>query len=141
MPKGARRRPARLAEKLCQIRHRLELTQEGLKDRLEQVGFVSNLDRADVSDFERGRRDPDILTLIILRPRGKRLSRRAGRRRAGSSGGFESLWSVMIPGAPLSIPKIPSCGRRDRRRIIRKWVLHRQDVVFGADRRFTARAT
>jgi len=64
MPKGARRRPARLAEKLCQIRHRLELTQEELKDRLEQLGFVSDLDRADVSDFERGRRDPDILTLL-----------------------------------------------------------------------------
>jgi hypothetical protein len=30
MPKGARRRPARLAEKLCQIRHRLELTDEVL---------------------------------------------------------------------------------------------------------------
>jgi transcriptional regulator with XRE-family HTH domain len=64
MPKGARRRPARLAEKLCYIRHRLELTQEELKDRLEQLGFVSDLDRADVSDFERGRRDPDLLTLL-----------------------------------------------------------------------------
>jgi hypothetical protein len=30
MPKGARRRPGRLAEKLCHIRHRLELTQEEL---------------------------------------------------------------------------------------------------------------
>ena len=64
MPKGARRRPERLAEKLCHIRHRLELTQEELKERLEQLGFVSNLDRADVSDFERGRRDPDLLTLL-----------------------------------------------------------------------------
>jgi transcriptional regulator with XRE-family HTH domain len=64
MPKGVRRRPARLAEKLLRIRQRLELTQEGLKDRLEQVGFVSNLDCADVSDFERGRRDPDLLTLL-----------------------------------------------------------------------------
>jgi transcriptional regulator with XRE-family HTH domain len=64
MPKGARRRPERLAEKLCHIRHRLELTQEELKERLEQFGFVSDLDRADVSDFERGRRDPDLLTLL-----------------------------------------------------------------------------
>ena len=54
MPKGARRRPERLAEKLCHIRRRLELTQEELKERLEQFGFVSDLDRADVSDFERG---------------------------------------------------------------------------------------
>jgi transcriptional regulator with XRE-family HTH domain len=64
MPKGPRRRPARLAEKLCHIRHRLELTQEGMKERLEQLGFVRDLDRADVSDFERGRRDPDLLTLL-----------------------------------------------------------------------------
>jgi transcriptional regulator with XRE-family HTH domain len=64
MPKGARRRPARLAEKLCDLRHRLDLTQEELKERLEQLGFVSDLDRADVSDFERGRRDPDLLTLL-----------------------------------------------------------------------------
>ncbi len=64
MPKGARRRPARLVEKLCHIHHRLELTQEELKERLEQFGLVSDLDRADVSDFERGRRDPDLLTLL-----------------------------------------------------------------------------
>jgi transcriptional regulator with XRE-family HTH domain len=64
MPKGARRRPARLAEKPCHIRRRLELTQEELKERLEQFGFISDLDRADVSDFERGRRDPDLLTLL-----------------------------------------------------------------------------
>ena len=64
MPKGARRRPARLAEKLLRIRHRFELTQEELKERIEQLGFVSDLDRGDVSDFERGRRDPDVLTLL-----------------------------------------------------------------------------
>jgi transcriptional regulator with XRE-family HTH domain len=64
MPKGARRRPERLAEKLLRIRHRLELTQEELKERLEQLSFVSDLDRSDVSDFERGRRDPDLLTLL-----------------------------------------------------------------------------
>jgi hypothetical protein len=40
------------------------LTQEELKEQLEQLGFVSDLDRADVSDFERGRRDPDLLTLL-----------------------------------------------------------------------------
>jgi hypothetical protein len=37
MPKGARRRPARLAEKQFHIRHRLELTQEELKERLERI--------------------------------------------------------------------------------------------------------
>jgi hypothetical protein len=42
MPKGARRRPGRLAEKLWHIRRRLELTQEELKERLEQLGFVSD---------------------------------------------------------------------------------------------------
>jgi hypothetical protein len=28
----------------------------------------------------------------------------------------------------------PSIRRGDRRRIIREWALHRQDVVFGTDR-------
>ena len=64
MPKGARRRPERLAEKLYRIRHRLELTQEELKERLEQLGFISDLDRADVSEFERGRCAPHLLTLL-----------------------------------------------------------------------------
>jgi len=53
-----------LAEKLCHIRRRFKLTQEELKERLEQFGFVSDLDCADVSDFERGRRAPDLLTLL-----------------------------------------------------------------------------
>jgi transcriptional regulator with XRE-family HTH domain len=64
MPKGARRRPVRLAEKLRYIRYRLELTQEEFKERIEQLGIVSDLYRMDVSDFERGRRDPDLLTLL-----------------------------------------------------------------------------
>jgi transcriptional regulator with XRE-family HTH domain len=53
-----------LAEKLCHIRHRLKLTQEELKEGLEQLSFVSDLDRANVTDYERGRRDPDLLTLL-----------------------------------------------------------------------------
>jgi transcriptional regulator with XRE-family HTH domain len=64
MPKGARRRPRRLAEKLNYIRHRLELTQQELAEQIERVGYVSDLDRTDISDFERGRRDPDLLTLL-----------------------------------------------------------------------------
>jgi len=64
MPKGARRRPARLAEKLLRIRHRFEFTQVELKERIEQLGLVSDLDRVGISDFERGRRNPDVLTLL-----------------------------------------------------------------------------
>jgi transcriptional regulator with XRE-family HTH domain len=64
MPKGARRKPLRMSEKLRHIRYRLELTQEELKDQIERLGFVSDLDRADISDFERGRRDPDSLTQL-----------------------------------------------------------------------------
>jgi hypothetical protein len=41
-----------------------KLTQEELKERLERPSFVRDLDRADVSDFERERRDPDLLTLL-----------------------------------------------------------------------------
>jgi hypothetical protein len=40
------------------------LTQEELKERIEQLGLVSALGRAEVSEFERGRRDPDLLTLL-----------------------------------------------------------------------------
>jgi transcriptional regulator with XRE-family HTH domain len=40
------------------------LTQEELKEGLEQLSFVSDLDRANVTDYERGRRDPDLLTLL-----------------------------------------------------------------------------
>jgi hypothetical protein len=42
MPKGARRRPERLAEKLCHIRHRLELTQEELKNGLSSSALSAS---------------------------------------------------------------------------------------------------
>jgi transcriptional regulator with XRE-family HTH domain len=64
MPKSARRRSIRLPEKLRRIRYRLNLTQEELTEQIEQLGFVRNLDRAEISDFERGRRDPDALTQL-----------------------------------------------------------------------------
>jgi len=55
------RRPRRLAEKLLQIRTGLGLTQEALVHRLE---LVDELDRAQVSDFERGRRVPSLPVLL-----------------------------------------------------------------------------
>jgi transcriptional regulator with XRE-family HTH domain len=53
-----------LAEKLLRIRLRLNLTQEALTERIEKLGLVRNLDRAEISDFERGRREPDALTQL-----------------------------------------------------------------------------
>jgi hypothetical protein len=60
--------------------------------------------------------------------------------------GFNLYWRWKSK-APVGRPKIdkeirdmrrrpeiePSIRRRDRRRVIREWALHRQDVVFGTD--------
>jgi transcriptional regulator with XRE-family HTH domain len=58
MGRGARCRPRFLAEKLRQIRDGLNLSQAELVDHL---GLV--VKPHEISDFERGVRDPDLLTL------------------------------------------------------------------------------
>jgi transcriptional regulator with XRE-family HTH domain len=60
MGKRARRRPGRLAEKLLAIRDGLGLTQIEL---LEEFSLSGEIDRTDISEFERGVREPDMLTL------------------------------------------------------------------------------
>src|SRR4030095_14235819 len=60
MGRGVRRRPMRLADKLRQIRDDLGLTQEEL---LDHFGLTQYVNRGEVSDFERGVREPDLLTL------------------------------------------------------------------------------
>ncbi len=61
MGRGARRRPKLLAAKLRAIRDRLgHLSQGMLVDRL---GLVEVVNPNEISDFERGVREPDLLTL------------------------------------------------------------------------------
>ena len=61
MGRGIRRRPKLLGEKLLRIRLAHGLTQEELLDYLE-LGDV--LSRAKISEYERGEREPDLMTLL-----------------------------------------------------------------------------
>jgi transcriptional regulator with XRE-family HTH domain len=60
MPRGVRRRPRLLATKLREIRDGLGLSQDGI---IERLGLANYIDRGKISDFERGVREPDLLTL------------------------------------------------------------------------------
>ena len=58
---AARERPARLAEKLLQIRNALGLSQG---DMLNRIGMGESGYRHYVSQFETGRREPSLLILL-----------------------------------------------------------------------------
>jgi transcriptional regulator with XRE-family HTH domain len=61
MGRGARRRPKYLATKLREIRWGLGgLSQDAL---IERLGLMDYVNRGEISDFERGVREPDLLTL------------------------------------------------------------------------------
>lgn len=60
MPRGVRIKPKFLATKLREIRDRLGLSQDVISDCL---GLADYTDRGKISDFERGVREPDLLTL------------------------------------------------------------------------------
>ena len=55
-----RRTPKRLPEKLRDIRLRLGLSQNGM---IRRIGLEGELTREEVSSFELGRRQPNLLTL------------------------------------------------------------------------------
>ncbi len=59
-PKPKRRRPERLAEKLLEIRTKLELSQGGMVRRL---GLEDELERDYISKFERGVLEPPLHVL------------------------------------------------------------------------------
>ena len=62
MGRGARMRPARLSEKMLQVRLALGETQEGMARRL---GFPE-ITREYVSGFERGTREPPLPVLLRM---------------------------------------------------------------------------
>jgi transcriptional regulator with XRE-family HTH domain len=57
----AREKPARLAEKLIQIRNSLGLSQNEMLRRLDAA---KKLTREDISKYERGLREPSLLVLL-----------------------------------------------------------------------------
>jgi transcriptional regulator with XRE-family HTH domain len=56
-------KPARLGEKIVQIRRELELSQNGL---LRRLGLTEALFQGDISAYELGNRVPDLRTLLLL---------------------------------------------------------------------------
>jgi transcriptional regulator with XRE-family HTH domain len=60
MPRGMRRRPKLLAANLREIHEGLGLSQDGI---IERLGLRDYIGRGKISDFERGLREPDLLTL------------------------------------------------------------------------------
>lgn len=61
MGSAARRKPARLAEKLLAIRTGLGLSQNGM---IRRIGFDDDLSQAEVSMFERGVRVPPLPVIL-----------------------------------------------------------------------------
>lgn len=57
----SREKPARLAEKLVQIRHSLDLSQDGI---IRRMGVAEKVTREDISKYERGLREPSLLVLL-----------------------------------------------------------------------------
>ena len=56
-------KPARLGEKIIQIRRELGLSQNGL---LRRLGLTEVLFQGDISAYELGNRVPDLRTLLLL---------------------------------------------------------------------------
>lgn len=61
MGRKERKKPKRLAEKLKLIRVRLELSQTAMVKRL---GFENELTKSEISDFEHGKYEPNLLVLL-----------------------------------------------------------------------------
>jgi transcriptional regulator with XRE-family HTH domain len=61
MGQAARAKPGRLAEKLLQIRERLNLSQSEL---VRHLGLMETISRAKISEYERGEREPTLLILL-----------------------------------------------------------------------------
>ena len=62
MGQTRRQRPARLAVKLREVRVKLNLTQEQIAKRLNEV--KTSLQPGHVSEFETGKREPSLLILL-----------------------------------------------------------------------------
>lgn len=61
MGKGKRERPVQLGRKLSVIRKKLGLSQNGM---LRHLGLQDKLSREEISAYERGVREPTLITLL-----------------------------------------------------------------------------
>ena len=61
MGRTSREKPARLAEKLVEVREALGLSQN---EMLSRLGLTERLNRDDLSKYERGVREPSLLVLL-----------------------------------------------------------------------------
>jgi transcriptional regulator with XRE-family HTH domain len=61
MGRATREKPARLAEKLVEIRQTLGLSQDEI---IRHMGLTERLSRDDISKYERGLREPSLLILL-----------------------------------------------------------------------------
>jgi transcriptional regulator with XRE-family HTH domain len=61
MGKSSRSKPERLPEKLLHIREGLDLSQSGL---VRHLGLAGKISRAKISEYERGEREPNLVTLL-----------------------------------------------------------------------------
>ena len=61
MGRATREKPARLAEKLVQIRQTLGLSQDEI---IRLMGLTARLSRDDISKYERGVREPSLPVLL-----------------------------------------------------------------------------
>jgi transcriptional regulator with XRE-family HTH domain len=61
MGRRERKKPKRLAEKLKQVREGLALSQTAMVRRL---GFEGDITKSEISDFEHGRYEPNLLVLL-----------------------------------------------------------------------------
>lgn len=61
MGQASRERPARLAEKLLQIRTALGLSQMGM---IQRLGLTDRLSQFTISNFEHGAREPSLIVIL-----------------------------------------------------------------------------
>ena len=61
MGRASRTKPARLAEKLLEIRNALGLSQN---EMIQRLGNPENMFQASISGYERGEREPPLLILL-----------------------------------------------------------------------------
>lgn len=61
MGRKERKKPKRLAEKLKRIRVELDLSQTAM---VKKLGFEDDLTKSEISDFEHGKYEPNLLVLL-----------------------------------------------------------------------------
>jgi DNA-binding XRE family transcriptional regulator len=64
MGRGRRARPKKLQQKLCEIRRRLDITQEEMAKSLIKHGAEKTIHSGYVADFETGKREPSLLGVL-----------------------------------------------------------------------------